>query len=273
MSRFLSRRDIQRRDLLRLAGASLIVAACGGGRGSGGAPAAGPDASKRLRPGGRLLSRPQAPDGGSAETGLIPLRLSGSDRDGAVYVPAGYRPQSPAPLILTLHGATGSGRRALRRLQPLADAAGLILLAPDSRGVTWDVATTGAFGPDAEFVDRALDFVFSRYSVDPARLAAEGFSDGASYALSLGLLNGDLFTHVIAFSPGFVAKGTRRGKPRVFVSHGLRDQVLPIDRCGRRIVRDLRGDDYDVRYTEFDGGHAVPAGIAGAALEWLEGRG
>jgi hypothetical protein len=71
-----------------------------------------------------------------------------------------------------------------------------------------------------------------------------GLSDGASYALSLGLLNGDLFTHVIAFSPGFVAKGTRRGNPQVFVSHGLRDQVLPIDRCSRRIVRDLRGDDY-----------------------------
>jgi phospholipase/carboxylesterase len=49
--------------------------------------------------------------------------------------------------------------------------------------------------------------------------------------------------------------------------------MLPIDRCGRRIVRDLRRDDYDVRYSEFDGGHAVPAGIAGAALEWLEDRG
>jgi predicted esterase len=261
-----------RRDFFRLAGASLIAAACGGGRGSGGAPAADPEAGKRLRP-GRLLSRPRVPDGGSADTGLVPLRLSGSDRDGVVYVPARYRPQSPAPLIVTLHGATGSGRRGLRRLQPLADAAGLILLAPDSRGVTWDVAMTGAFGPDAEFVDRALDFVFSRYSVDPTHLAAEGFSDGASYALSLGLLNGDLFTHVIALSPGFVAQGPRRGKPRVFVSHGVHDQVLPIDRCGRRIVRDLRGDDYDVRYTEFDGGHAVPTGIAAAALEWLAGRG
>jgi phospholipase/carboxylesterase len=273
MPPFFFRHDVHRRDLLRLAGASLIAAACGGGRGSGGASPADPQAVERLRSVGRLRSRPRAPDGGSADTGLAPLRLSGSDRDGAVYVPAGYRPQSPVPLILTLHGATGSGRRGLRRLQPLADAAGVILLAPDSRDVTWDVALTGGFGRDPEFVDRALDFVFSRYSVDPARLAAEGFSDGASYALSLGLLNGDLFTHVIAFSPGFVASGTRRGKPRVFVSHGLHDQVLPIDRCGRRIVRDLRGDDYDVRYTEFDGGHAVPAGIAGAALEWLAGRG
>jgi predicted esterase len=158
-------------------------------------------------------------------------------------------------------------------LQALADAAGLILLAPDSRGTTWDVLKTGAFGPDAEFVDLALDLVFARYAVDASRLVAEGFSDGASYALSLGLLNGDLFTHVIAFSPGFLAEDSRRGKPRLFVSHGVHDQVLPIDRCSRRIVRDLRGDGYDVRYTEFDGGHAVPTDIAGAALDWLAGRG
>jgi predicted esterase len=266
---------LDRRDLLRLAGAGLIAgvaAACGTGRGSDG-PTADPAARRRLHANGRLTTRPRPPAPGSAPTGLLPLQLSGSDRDGAVYVPPSYRQDSPAPLVLTLHGAGGSGRRGLRRLQPLADTAGLILLAPDSRGTTWDVVKTGAFGPDPEFIDRALDLVFGRYAVNPSRLVAEGFSDGASYALSLGLLNGDLFTHVIAFSPGFLVEGSRRGKPRLFVSHGVHDQVLPIDLCSRRIVRDLSGDGYDVRYTEFDGGHAVPTEIAGAALDWLAGRG
>jgi phospholipase/carboxylesterase len=250
---------LHRRDLLRLAGAGLIAvvaAACGTGRrGSDGATQADPAARRRLHAGGRLTSRPRELTAGSAPTGLLPLQLSGSDRDGAVYVPPSYRQDSPAPLVLTLHGA------------------GLILLAPDSRGTTWDMVKTGAFGPDAEFVDLALDLVFARYAVDPSRLVAEGFSDGASYALSLGLLNGDLFTHVLAFSPGFLAEGSRRGKPRLFVSHGVHDQVLPIDLCSRRIVRDLRGAGYDIRYTEFDGGHAVPTDIAGAALDWLAGRG
>ena len=184
-------------------------------------------------------------------------------------MPAAYRPEVPAPLVLSLHGATGSGRRGLRRLQGLADGSGLIVLAPDSRGTSWDVVRTG-FGPDVDFIDRALELVFARYAVDPSRIAAEGFSDGASYALSLGLLNGDLFTHVIAFSPGFVTEGSRRGTPRFFISHGTADRILPIDLCSRRIVRDLRGD-YDVSYTEFDGGHEVPAEIARAALEWMTG--
>jgi phospholipase/carboxylesterase len=171
-------------------------------------------------------------------------------------------------LVLSLHGAAGLGRRNLVRLHELADEHGFLLLSPDSRGPTWDVIR-GGFGPDVEFVDRALDRVFARYAVDPARVAAEGFSDGASYALSLGLLNGDLFTHVIAFSPGFVVADRGRGKPRCFVSHGVEDPVLPIDPCSRRIVRELRDDRYDVSYTEFPGGHVVPPDIARVALDWL----
>ena len=61
----------------------------------------------------------------------------------------------------------------------------------------------------------------------------------------------------------------REGQPRCFVSHGVQDPVLPIDSCSRRIVRELRGDRYDVSYTEFEGGHVVPPAIARAAAVWL----
>ncbi len=266
---------LPRRELLRIVGASLVGAmtACAGGRGSDDPPPTDPGARRRMHSGGRLSSRPRVPPPSPPPTGLLPLQLSGSDRDGAVYVPGSYRHDSPAPLVLTLHGAGGSGRRGLRRLQPLADEAGLILLAPDSRGSTWDVVRTDSFGDDVAFVDQALELVFGRYAVDPSRVAVEGFSDGASYALSIGLVNGDLFSRVIAFSPGFVTRGSRRGKPRFFVSHGVQDRVLPIDLCSRRIVRDLRADDYDVRYTEFPGGHTVPGEITRDALSWLAGGG
>ena len=266
-------RPLPRRELLRLAGAGLLgslAAACGAGHGSDRPIPADPEALRRLHASGRLTSRPHPPASGRAPTGLLPLQLSGTDRDGAVYVPPSYQPRVPAPLVLSLHGATGSGRRGLRRLQELADRAGLIVLVPDSRGRSWDVVR-GGFGPDVDFIDRALELVFARYAVDPTRIVAEGFSDGASYALSLGLLNGDLFTHVIAFSPGFTAEGSRRGKPRFFVSHGTSDRILPIDLCSRRIVRDLR-DEYDVTYNEFDGGHEVPPEIARAAVEWMARR-
>ncbi len=81
-----------------------------------------------------------------------------------------------------------------------------------------------------------MERIFQQVFVDPNRISVGGFSDGASYALALGLANGDLFSRVIAFSPGFVPPVPRSGKPRVFVSHGDADAVLPIDRTSRRLV-------------------------------------
>lgn len=117
----------------------------------------------------------------------------------------------------------------------------------------------------------ALERVFQRYAVDPSHLAIGGFSDGASYALSLGLTNGDLFNHVIAFSPGFLAPGERIARPRIFISHGTNDRVLPVA-CSQRIVAVLRDSGYDVTYREFAGPHIVPVGIAHQAVEWFLGK-
>jgi predicted esterase len=189
-------------------------------------------------------------------------------RDGLLRVPAGHDPAAPAPLVVALHGAGSDARGGLAPLAEVADDAGLVLLAPESRSSTWD-AILGAPGPDVAFLDAALRRVFGLLAVDPARLAVSGFSDGASYALSLGLDNGDGFARVVAFSPGFVAAQEPRGRPPVFVSHGVHDAVLPIERCSRRLVPGLRQAGYDVTYEEFDGGHAVPREVARAAASWL----
>ncbi len=121
-------------------------------------------------------------------------------------------------------------------------------------------------------LDDALDEVFGAYSVDPRRVAVGGFSDGASYALSLGLINGELFSHVFAFAPGFMAPERLQGKPRIFISHGIADRVLAIDSTSRRIVPQLKRAGYAVDYEEFAGGHEVPDGIARRFLGTLAGE-
>jgi phospholipase/carboxylesterase len=199
--------------------------------------------------------------------GLERLQADGG-APGLLYVPAGVRPERPAPLVLVLHGAGATAQHGLELLLGQVDDAGLVLLAPSSQGRTWDLVL-GGYGPDVAWIDRALAEVFQRLPVDPSRLAVGGFSDGASYAISLGLTNGDLFSHVLAFSPGFAAPARRHGRPRLFVSHGTRDRVLPIDRCSRRLVPELRQAGYQVRYREFDGGHAIPAAIAQDAVAWF----
>jgi phospholipase/carboxylesterase len=74
---------------------------------------------------------------------------------------------------------------------------------------------------------------------------------------------------VIAFSPGFMAPAGQTGSPRIFISHGTRDGVLPIDRCSRRIVPQLERAGYDVLYREFDGGHMISPDIALEAVGWF----
>jgi phospholipase/carboxylesterase len=161
----------------------------------------------------------------------------------------------------------------LAQLRGQADETGLILLALSSREPTWDsILDRGRYGSDIAVIDRALEHTFSRWAVDPARVAVGGYSDGASYALSLGIANGDLFSDVIAFSPGFLAPTVQRGSPRIFVSHGTQDRWLPIDSCSRRIVPQLERDGYEVRYREFEGGHVVPPGIAREAAIWFTNR-
>ena len=221
---------------------------------------------------GRLLARPGTPPSRptGASSGLQPLGL-GSERDGLLYVPEGYGAAAEgAPLALVLHGSMSDARRGLSPFLGPAEEAGLVLLAPDSRDRRdWDIFFPGHYGPDVEFVDRALELTFGRLAVDAGRLAVAGFSDGASYALSLGLTNGDLFTHVMAFAPGLVVPGPRRVEASIFVSHGTRDEVLPIDKASRRIVPRLKRDGYEVRYREFEGGHTVPPEIAREAVYWF----
>ena len=214
----------------------------------------------------RLTARPGAPvvspTLGSSELGL------GGVRDGFLYVPTTYTPDTAMPLFVALHGYGGGGH-AWASYHGRAEARGMILLAPDSRAATWDVAL-GGFGPDVAFLDEALQYTFERCRVDSTRILLGGFSDGASYALSLGVSNGDLFSHLIAYSPGFYLPSSPIvGVPRVFVSHGTEDQILPVTTTRDSIVPRLRVSGYDVVYEEFIGTHEVPPAITESALDWF----
>ena len=75
---------------------------------------------------------------------------------------------------------------------------------------------------------------------------------------------------VIAFSPGFVPSGVEEtGAPHFFISHGTKDQILPIDTCSRRLVVQFKRVGYEVTFQQFDGPHTVPAEIARGAVEWF----
>lgn len=214
---------------------------------------------------GRLTARPREGIKTSV-SGEITLGLD-PERDAILHLPQ-PTPQSSLPLLVMLHGATQSAEDMFWYLGSAPQELGVAVLAPKSLDTTWD-AIRGSFGTDVEFLNRALERVFDTVAIDPARVSVGGFSDGASYGISLGLINGDLFSSIVAFSPGFIIDGTPHAKPRIFISHGTNDHILPIDRCGRRIASGLKSSGYDVTFREFDGDHEIPADVVREGLRFL----
>ena len=203
---------------------------------------------------GRLRTR-HSPATESTGPGTHPLGLR-RDRDGVLYLPPQYAHGSPIPLMLLLHGAGGAGARIVQRFQTYADALGIAFVAPDSIAATWD--RNDRLTSDVAFIDRALAVAFRRVTTTPELLRIGGFSDGASYSLSVGLTNGDLFPRILALSPGFCGPAQERGKPQLYFTHGTRDDILPIDITSRRIVPMLQRAGYVVELHEFDGKHETP---------------
>ena len=213
----------------------------------------------------RLLARPREDCGSHVASGLYELP------DGALLrVPTAVATRERCALFVLFHGAGSTAAAGQALLAERVEDPKAIVLAPQSAGSTWDVIE-GGFGADVRRLDRALTAVFNTCSVDPSRVVFGGFSDGASYALSLGIDNGDLARHLVAFSPGFAAPVAPRGQPRIIVTHGIHDPVLPVGRCSRRLVPRLRDAGYDGPMRSSRAVTSSPR-IIRRAIRWLDGR-
>ncbi|MFC1565833.1 alpha/beta hydrolase [Candidatus Neomarinimicrobiota bacterium] len=187
---------------------------------------------------------------------------------GILYVPESYSSDKAMPLLVAMHGASGSSSN-WKSYHSSAESKNMIFMAMDSRYYTWDLIL-GGYGSDLRALDMALQYVFNRCNIDPTHIALCGFSDGATYALSLGISNGDLFSHLIGFSPGFVIRSEPLlGKPKIYISHGNMDYDLPVEGSRDYIVPTFINMGYDVTYYEFRGGHSLPAAVSEQASNWF----
>jgi len=194
------------------------------------------------------------------------------------YLPAG--PAKPRPLLVVLHGAGGEPANVLSAYKAEADANGIVLLIPRSIKGTWDMvedlkSRLGAemnvqprYGKDLEALDASLADLFSKVAIDANQVGISGFSDGASYALSVGTANPQLFTTVMALSPGHSFTKKYDKKQRIFISHGEQDQVLPFSNA-RAIAARLRGRGMTVQFEAFQGRHEVPGAIREKAISFF----
>lgn len=157
------------------------------------------------------------------------LEVEGLYRTYQWYVPPTLDRTRPAPVLFAFHGA-GSSIEDLRRgtgLDALADREGWVVVYPRGRGARFDVATPG--GPDVLLVPALLERLRTEVAVDPTRIHATGFSNGAMLCYRLAADLPHLFASIAPV--GAVLPTSARPSAQTRVSllhvHGSADRVVP----------------------------------------------
>lgn len=204
-------------------------------------------------------------------TGHVILSEDSAGTTGRVYVPEHFDPAEPIGLLVMLHGGGSAGQNYIGTFQALANAHDFIILAPDSKQLTWDMISTTRVGVDVERLGTAIEYVLQRATIDPARIWLAGHSDGASYAITIGTANGDRFRKLMLFAAGIYWSPQKNGRPDVRVVHGQFDPVFPFAEVQREVVRPLERAGYAVTFAPHSGGHEIGSEAAEAAILWAKG--
>jgi phospholipase/carboxylesterase len=158
------------------------------------------------------------------------------------FLPFGYEPNYPYPLLVFLHG-NGSSEEQILRLAPRLSRRnyiciglrGPILAPPRSDGLI-----AYSWGNDSpsnalveEYVFRAVEQTRRLFHVHSERIYLAGFCEGATLAYNLGLMFPDRFAGIISMN-GCMA---RRGGPllrlpeirklQVLIGHGIANAIVP----------------------------------------------
>jgi phospholipase/carboxylesterase len=205
-----------------------------------------------------------------------------------VREPGQQRGQSPAPLLLLLHGV-GSNEEDLFGLAPYLDERFLIVSARapvvmgagaygwfniefTPRGMTADMEQAKR---SLELLPGFLDALVNTYGADDKCVYVAGFSQGAMMSLALALTRPEKIAGVVAMSGRFPSsvlphdldQNALEGMP-VLVTHGLYDPVLPIEE-GRGIQKQLQALPVELTYREYPMGHEVTLESLRDVSTWL----
>ncbi|WP_296600562.1 hypothetical protein [Phenylobacterium sp.] len=207
------------------------------------------------------------------DTGVLHYDSAPEARGGfSIYVPEYYDPQTTWPVVVALHGGSGSGRSFLWSWLRDARSRGAILVTPTAVGRTWAISGPD---PDTPNLIRLLDYVRGRWNVDATRVLLTGMSDGGTFSYVSGLEPTSPFTHLAPVAAAFhpmlasFAEPARIGGLPVHIVHGALDWMFPVD-MAREAAAHLAQAGADVTYVELDDlSHTYPREANARILAWL----
>ncbi len=208
-------------------------------------------------------------------TGFVEIQHERSH--GVLLTPEEIDPDATYPLVTVLHGAGRMEEAFVKMCRRIPDERQMLVFIPVSVEPTWDLIVRDGTRPDADFLEHAFDLIYRRFPVAEHKQALLGFSDGASYALSLGLSNPALFDALMAWAAGFVAVDGAivtddDPKQRVYLEYGTHDELFPFEQVALGMKQSLEQAGHDVTFSVDEGGRHWPSGsFLPEALQWWLG--
>jgi phospholipase/carboxylesterase len=198
------------------------------------------------------------------------------------FLPTGYEPNYPYPLLVFLHGHGGSAEQVLR-LAPRLSRRNYVCIAlrgphelaprPDGRpAYSW--GCDGQFDPAVEeYVLRAIEQTRRHYHVHSERIYLAGFREGATLAYRLGLLFPERFAGIISLNGAMPRHGPLLRLPevrhlRVLIGHGIANAVVPLP-LARRDFRLLYTAGLSIRMHTYAANHRIHPDMLRDIDRWI----
>jgi phospholipase/carboxylesterase len=216
----------------------------------------------------------QAPEPRDEVSPLGHVWLERGESRAVLLTPSELEPGRQYPLITVLHGAGRQDEMLVKAVRDEPDRRRAFFLVPRSLLPTWDLIASES-RPDLDFLEYAYDLIYRRYPIDPARQALLGYSDGASYALSVGMSNAPMFRAIMAWAAGFVALAPDTdldagAKPEILLEYGTHDQIFPFQMVALPMRANLERAGYRVNFRVDQGGKHWPSpDFLSEALDWF----
>jgi polyhydroxybutyrate depolymerase len=161
---------------------------------------------------------------------------SGQTREYLLYVPTSYDRGKPTPLVISMHGAGlwGAAQKEMSQWNTVAEREGFIVVYPTgARGSgprIWHVEPGPRLPTDVTFISDLIDKLSADYNIDPARIYANGLSNGGAMSFVLSCTLSDRIAAVGMVSAAQLMPWSWCTDPRpvpMITFHGTADPVVP----------------------------------------------
>ncbi|MBA3030502.1 MAG: hypothetical protein FP816_17055 [Desulfobacteraceae bacterium] len=177
----------------------------------------------------------------------LTVTVDGVARKYLLHVPDGPMDGAPLPVVFIFHGGGGTAQGTIRETGWIAKADEYSFLAVFPEGMPPFPALPSGFSTnpqrwndgsgrfnlevdDITFVNKILEDLEADFSIDPSRIFATGFSNGASMAFRVGVELSDTFAAIAPVAGALWLEGFNLDEPvsLIYIT-GTEDTLNPMD--------------------------------------------